>query len=99
MDSKRTLDLENLSPEDRKARVTELLNEFASRSDAIGEPGPTASEHKNRYLMSMGMIFYATVFSSLMLLASSVYFHFIPAPLAYITTQDGRIIELTPIKK
>jgi len=99
MDSTRKLDLENLSPEDRKARVTELLNEISARNDANGEPGPTATEHKNRYLMSLSMIFYATVLSSVMLLSASVYFHFIPAPLAYITTQDGRIIELTPIKK
>jgi len=99
MDSKHTLDLEKLSPEDRKARVTELLNEISARNDACGEPGPTASEHKNRYLMSLSAIFYATILGSALLLASTVYFQFIPAPLTYITTQDGRIIELTPIKK
>lgn len=99
MDSNPKLGLDELSPEDKKTRVTELLQELSDRSEACGEPGPTASEHKNRYQFSLGAIFFATIFSSLVLLASSVYFHLIPAPLTYVTTQDGRIIELTPLKK
>lgn len=98
MDSSSKLDLASLSPEDRKARVTELLTAM-SDTPAGAEPEPTANERRSRFKLYMNLIFIATIFGSVLLLASSIYFHLIPAPLTYITTQDGRIIDLTPLKK
>lgn len=98
MDSPSTLDLASLSPEDRKARVTELLTAMGD-THAGAEPEPTADERRSRFRLYMNLIFIATIFGSVLLLASSIYFHLIPAPLTYITTQDGRIIDLIPLKK
>jgi hypothetical protein len=94
-----TLGLAGLEPAERKAKVEEYLNQLAEASDQYGEPPIPSDLRRSRFHLSLNIIVLCAALGSSLVLAASVYFYFIPAPLSYITTQDGRIIDLVPLKK
>jgi len=99
MTKKDSLGLRGLEPEDRKAKVEEYLNQLAEASEQYGEPELPSTLRRSRFNFSVNIIMLCAVLGSTLVLAASIYFYLIPAPFTYVTTQDGRIIEVTPLKK
>ncbi|AYG47705.1 hypothetical protein DV532_25770 (plasmid) [Pseudomonas sp. Leaf58] len=99
MKKKDSLGLRDLEPAERKAKVEEYLSQMAEAADQYGEPEVPSTSRRARFNLSLNIIVFCAVLGSSLVLASSIYFNMIPAPYSYVTTQDGRIIEVTPLKK
>lgn len=99
MKRKDSLGLRDLDPADRKAKVEEYLNQLAEASEQYGDPEITYSLRRSRFNLSIKIIAFCAILGSSLVLAASIYFYLIPAPYSYVTTQDGRIIEIFPKKQ
>jgi hypothetical protein len=93
------LGLADLDPAARKEKLEAHLQQLEDAAQEQGEPEISASDRRKRFYLSLNILVFCAILGSTTILASSLWFFFIPAPLIYATTQDGRIIELQPQHK
>lgn len=93
------LGLADLDPAARKEKLEAHLKQLEEAAQEQGEPEISASDRRQRFNLSLNILVFCAILGSTSILASSIWFFFIPAPLVYATTQDGRLIELQPLHK
>lgn len=91
------LDIED--NDERKKAIEAALNEMNERGVALGEPDAGIRAVVSRYSFSVTIILWATIIGTLALSASAIYFSFLPSPFSYISTQDGKLYEIHPVKR
>lgn len=83
----------------RKELVESILKEFA---EDVGESPATEQNFeavRNRYRLSVSVVFYNVILGTILILIGSIFYGSMPAPSASVTTQDGRIIDISPIRQ
>ena len=83
---------------ERKAAAEALLKQMSEDAGDYVEADPTFDEVRDRYRFSVSFVYWSTIIGSVLLLLGAVAYLAIPSPSAYITTQEGQIIGLSPIK-
>ncbi|WP_274643904.1 hypothetical protein [Pseudomonas serbica] len=85
---------------DQRKELTErLLTEMNEEVGEAIETEPNFDAVRNRFRMSLNLIFVSVVFGTVFLLIGSITYSALPAPTVFVTTQDGRVIEKTPLPK
>lgn len=89
----------NLSLDQRKERIEKIVHHLAKDEVVLDERDFDYNFNRSRMINSAKIILWCSIIGTTLLAASSLYYVSIPDPVAYATTQDGRLIELVPIRK
>lgn len=85
-------------PVARKKAIEECLMELDARATSLGEPQIPISLIQGRYELSCWIILLSNALATALLLIASVYFTTLPRPYSYLTTQEGVLHEIKPVK-
>lgn len=88
-----------LTLEKRKERIESILNHFNKSAVEINASDFDYSSSKSRMQLTASIILWCSILGTLFVGLSSLYYMSVPEPTAYVTTQDGRLVELKPFKK
>ncbi|WP_338924283.1 hypothetical protein V0M98_32240 (plasmid) [Pseudomonas silesiensis] len=83
--------------EQKKELADSLLKQMGEEVGEAIEPEPNFEAVRSRFRMSVNLVFISVIIGTAFLLLGSLNYASIPDPLIYVTTQDGRISEITPI--
>ncbi|WP_408601337.1 hypothetical protein [Pseudomonas sp. PLMAX] len=83
---------------ERKSAAEAFLKQMSDEAGDYIEAQPTFEEVRDRYRFSVSLVYWSTIIGSVVLLLGAVAYLTIPSPTAYITTQEGQIIDLPPIQ-
>lgn len=85
---------------DQRKELTERL--LAEMNEEVGEAiatEPNFDAVRNRFRMCLNLILVGVIFGTVFLLIGALTYSALPAPSVFVTTQDGRVIEKTPLPK
>lgn len=88
-----------ITSEDRRKRVEKILSYFQKNTVEIDTEEHDYELNKKRMQSSANIILWCTILGTTLIAMSSLFYMTIPDPTAYVTTQDGRLIKLDPVKK
>lgn len=83
---------------ERKAAAEAMLKKMSEEAGDFVEADPTFDEVRDRFRFSVSFVYWSTIIGSVVLLMGAIAYSLIPSPSAYVTTQEGRIVSLSPIK-
>lgn len=89
---------DEMSSTERKSRVEKILGFLEKNNPSISDDQLDYEESKSRLLLSSSTILILSIVGTLLITGSSLYYLSIPSPSANVTTQDGRLIEIKPIR-
>ena len=90
--------LDNPDKDERKKLIEAALKELDSNALSQGEIPRDIASIKGRYYLSISTIMWSAIIGTVLLTLSSVYFSFLPRPISYISTQDGKLYEIKPVR-
>jgi hypothetical protein len=85
-------------PAERRMAIESVVRELDEKGIAQGEPLEDMSNIKARYSLSCAVILWCSLIASTFLAISSIYFVTLPRPFSYVSTQDGKLYEIHPLK-
>lgn len=85
-------------PAERRKAIEAVVRELDDKGVALGEPLEQMSNVKARYSLSCSTILWCSIIASTFLALSSLYFITLPRPFSYVSTQDGKLYEIHPLK-
>lgn len=86
---------------DKKKEAEDILKKLADDFASYSEPEPDADAHRTLYLFLCSLFMWGSIIGTSFLTLSALYYLWIPDPLVYVTTQDGRLflLETVVLKK
>jgi hypothetical protein len=82
---------------DKKKEAEDILKKLAEDHPQYAEPDPDADAHRTLYLFLCSLIMWCSILGTIILTLSALTYLAIPDPLAYVTTQDGRLYSLETV--
>jgi hypothetical protein len=82
---------------DKKKEAEDILKQLVDNNPQYAEPDPDADAHRTLYLFLCSLIMWCSIIGTTVLTLSALTYLAIPDPLAYVTTQDGRLFPLETV--
>lgn len=89
----------DVSADQRKELAERLLTEMHEQVGEAIEPEPNLDAVLNRYRMNVYLVMIGVILGTVFLLVGALTYSALPSPSVYVTTQDGRLFEKTPLPK
>ncbi len=82
-----------------RKKAEQILNDMAKSVESIPEPDPTVDVTRSLFQVSCSLIMWFSIIGTLTLMIGGVRYLMIPSPSGYVTTQDGKIEQITKLKQ
>jgi hypothetical protein len=89
----------DVNADQRKELTERLLTEMNEQVGEAIQTEPNFDAVRNRYRMSVYLVAISVIVGTVFLLVGSLTYSALPSPSVFVTTQDGRLIEKTPLPK
>lgn len=87
-----------MNQEARKKRVETILNKLHVNDGAVNPHFDDAQAYRRKMMLSINIIFWVTILGSSVLLGSSIFYKTIPSPTTFVTTQNGNLYPIKPVR-